>query len=130
MLADERDGYAKFLYALANFSLGDYDVAGMAIRRALLTTPELIEYPVDARGLYPDPLVLEAQIGQLNHFVVDHPADRSATLLLGYVLYATGQPGRAILTLGPLTATDPNDNLSALLRDAVLRVSRNRKEAE
>ncbi len=124
MLADERDGYAKFLYALANFAMRDYEVAGMAIRRALLTTTDLIDYPVDVRSLYPQPTLFEAQLEDLTRFVADHPHDRGALLLLGYMHYAGGQPKPALSVLDRLAKIDPDDDIASLLRDAVARVSR------
>ena len=126
MLADERDGYAKFLYALANFAMGDYDVAVMAIRRALLTTADLIDYPVDVRVLYSRPLLFETQRDKLIRYVDQHPEDRGALLLLGYLHYAGGEPGRAMVVLDRLVGIGPDDNVVSLLRDAVLKVIRDR----
>ena len=124
MLADERDGYAKFLYALANFALGEYEVAGMAIRRALLTTADLIEYPVDVRGLYPEAALFEAQLERMARFVAGHPDDRGALLLLGYLQYAGGHPSSSLSALDRLVEIDPDDDVVSLLRDAVSRVNR------
>jgi tetratricopeptide (TPR) repeat protein len=130
LLADERDGYAKFLYALANFAAGDYDVAAMAVRRALLTTPELIDYPADVRALYADSAILEVQLHKLVRFVQDHPRDRGAQLLLGYLYFAGGDPGRALLVVGGLSESDRDDEVAALLRDAVMRVGQGRQPGE
>ena len=130
MLADERDGYAKFLYSLANFAAGDYDVAGMALRRALLTTPALIDYPVDVRSLYGVPTIFEKQLERLIRFVGDHADDRGASLLLAYLHYATGQPERALPVADRLSKSDANDSVAALLRDAVLRVGSGKKPRE
>ncbi|UCC29224.1 MAG: tetratricopeptide repeat protein [Phycisphaerales bacterium] len=124
MLADERDGYAKFLYALVNFALGDYEVAAMAIRRALLTTADLIDYPVDVRSLYPEAALFETQLEGLTRFAGDHPNDRGALLLLGYLQYAGGHPKPALSVLDRLVKIDPDDDVVSLLRDAVSRVSR------
>lgn len=130
LLADERDGYAKFLYALANFAAGDYDVAAMAVRRALLTTPELIDYPADVRALYVDAATLEVQLRKLVRFVEDHPRDRGAQLLLAYLYFAGGDPGRALSVLGGLTGSDRDDEVAALLRDAVMRVGQGQHPSE
>jgi Flp pilus assembly protein TadD len=123
-MADERDGYAKFLYALTNFALGDYEVAGVAIRRALLTTADLIDYPVDIRSLYPDKSRLSIQFDSLVAFVEDHPQDRDARLLLGYLQYAAGDPRLAMSILDPLATSGSEDEIVTLLLDAALRVSR------
>lgn len=122
VLADERDGYAKFLYALANFAVGEYDVAAMALRRALSTTPEMIEYPVDVRSLYPAESVFERQMDLLARFVTAHPQDRGARLLLGYLHYGGGEPERALSVLPGAAASDPDDEVTALLLDAVIRI--------
>lgn len=127
MLADERDGYAKFLYALVNFAMGDYEVAGMAIRRALLTTADLIDYPVDVRVLYPQPLIFDTQREKLIRQVDQSPQDRGALLLLGYLHYAAGEPERALAVLDRLVEIDSDDNTAALLHDAVRRVIRERQ---
>lgn len=127
VLGDERDGYAKFLYALANFGLGDQDVAGLALRRALLTSPALIDYPVDVRELYARKGLLKAQMKVLAKFVKTHPADPSAPLMLGYLHYAIGQPERAVAVLNPLIERDINDGIAAILYDAALKA---RKEKE
>ncbi|MGB2988277.1 MAG: hypothetical protein WBE26_20600 [Phycisphaerae bacterium] len=124
MLAEERDGYAKFLYSLANFAMKDYEVAAMAIRRALLTTPELIDYPVDVRRLYSHASAFETQMDDLRRFVRDHPGDRGSRLLLGYLHYAGGEPGRALPILSDLAVSDANDGAATLLHDAVVRIVR------
>lgn len=130
MLADERDGYAKLLYAMANFAIGDYAVSGMALRRALLTTPELIDYPVDVRSLYEAPAPFNAQLETLIRYVADHPQYPSALLLLGYIEYAAGAPERAVAIMEQLTAADPDDSVAALVRDAALRAGRAEKPGE
>lgn len=128
MLADERDGYAKFLYSLANFAAGDYEVAGMALRRAMLTTADLIEYPVNVYDLYDDRMEFDGQLSLLARYADTHPEDRSAMLLLGYLDFASGLPVRALHVLDRLTALDENDTMAALLRDAVVRVSEGDKQ--
>ena len=130
MLADERDGYAKLLYAVVNFATGDYEVAGMAIRRALLTTPELIEYPPDIRGLYTDGVPLDAQVEMLARFVDTHPLDGNARLLLAYVQLARGHPSEALAILDDAVKTDTVDELAGLLRDAIVRIQDGRSFRE
>jgi tetratricopeptide (TPR) repeat protein len=129
VMADERDGYAKFLYALSNFAAGDYGVAGLSLRRALLTTPALVEYPPDARALYPDPAVLMSQLDGLSGTVAagamkPDVAQSDAVLLLGYLQFAIGEPQRASETLAGLVHSDPDDTAAAMVRDAALRASK------
>ena len=124
VMADERDGYAKFLYSLCNFAVGDYEVAGLSLRRALLTTPELVEYPPDARALYPDQAMLTGQLATLEKHVASNATDRNAPLLLGYLQFAVGEAQRAAATLEPLVAQDAEDTAAALVRDAALRAGK------
>ena len=119
MLVDERDGYAKILYAWANFAIGDYELAATAIRRAVMTTPDLIEYPVDVRTLYADPLVFEGQLSQLAHYTTDHPDDREALLVLAYLHYSIGEAAAASTLLADAVGpADASDMVLSLLRDA------------
>lgn len=130
VLADERDGYAKFLYALVNFATGDYDVAGMALRRALLTTPELIDYPPDIRGLYANAGVLDGQLGALTRFAKDQPRDRNAGFLLAYLQLTRGDATGALEILTRLADADEGDQLVTLLRDAIVRIQAGRSLGE
>ncbi len=127
MFADERDGHAKLLYATASFAMGDYGLAGTALRRALITTPRLLEYPVDVRALYSHVDLWTAQLDALIHHVVMHPLDYDAQLLLGYLHYATDSPQRALQVLDRLTSADPTDDLAAVLAESILRVTRTRQ---
>ena len=127
MFADERDGHAKLLYAMASFAMRDYELAGTALRRALITTPRLLEYPVDVRGLYTHVDLYEVQLDALVHYVATHPDDGDAQLLLGYVHYATDAPERALRVLDRLTTADPTDDLAAVLAESIVRVTRIRQ---
>ncbi len=123
-LADERDAYAKLLYAVANFALGDYEVAAGALHRALLTAADLMEYPVDVRALYGDALLFESHLHALARYTEGHRADREARLLQGYLHFATGAPQRALDILTPLVEGDATDDVAAMLKDSVVRVIR------
>jgi hypothetical protein len=118
MLADERDGYAKLLYGLSNFALGEFEVASVAVRRALLTTDFLIERPLDARTLYEDPLMFEGQLERLIRHVTEHKDDGQAKFLLAYLHYSIGRADTAAAMLTDLTASDPSDTLAVKLRNA------------
>ncbi len=122
MLADAEDGYAKLFYGLANFAVGQYDVAASAIRRALMEAPELIDYPIDLRTVYDDPSILTTQMQKLARVRGETTADTELTFLLGYLYYATGDPQGAVSTLGVLTNDDSDDTLARLVRDAAIRV--------
>lgn len=60
----------------------------------------------------------------LRRFVRDHPGDRGSRLLLGYLHYAGGEPGRALPILSDLAVSDANDGAATLLHDAVVRIVR------
>jgi tetratricopeptide (TPR) repeat protein len=118
MLIDERDGYAKMLYAWANFALGDYQLAATATRRALLTSPDLVRYPSDIRLHYRDLVALEQQVDALQSHVAAHPSDREAGLLLGYLFYSIGDLPRGLAAFNDLAAGDATDPTVAALQDA------------
>lgn len=118
MLIDERDGYAKMLYAWANFALGDYQLAATAIRRALLTSPDLVRYPIDIRLHYRDLVALEGQVGALQAHVAANPSDREAGLLLGYLFYSIGDLPRGMAAFNDLAAGDATDPTVTALREA------------
>ena len=121
MLSDERDGYAKLLYSMASFATGDYDVASVALRRALLTTDLLIDRPLDLRTLYKDLHQFDVQVDRLKHYVANHPKNRESRFLLGYINYATGRQEPAVVIFGSLTMEDQSDLLvNKLLKAAAL----------
>lgn len=121
VLGDERDGYAKVLYATANFATGDYGVAATAIRRALLTTPELTTYPIDLRSLYADPTTLYGQMDALAKHLTAHSDDRDAAFLLAYLHYSIGEPQPAQAMFKLLAETDSTDTVASQLYQAASR---------
>lgn len=123
VLGDERDGYAKMLYATANFATGDYKVAATAVRRSLLTTPELVTYPIDVRSLYADPTTLYGQMDGLARHLSSNPEDRDAALLLAYLHYSIGEPGPARDMFKLLAETDSKDSLASELYAAATRAA-------
>jgi tetratricopeptide (TPR) repeat protein len=124
VLADERDGYVKMLFAWTQFAIGDYDTASSAMRRALLTTPDLIDYPMDLRTLYSDKTLLESQTERLRRWVADRPDHRESVLLLAYLHYSIGEAGAAAGVFQGLASRDSTDVLAAQLSDAAGRAVR------
>ena len=118
MFLDDRDGRSKLLYAVASVAVGDIDLAGLALRRALLTTPELVENPWDLRMLYADELALNVHLSRLSRYASDHPERRDVQLLLGYLYFGWGSPERAHTHFNRLVLTDSEDLLAARLRDS------------
>jgi len=124
VLTDERDGYAKVLYAWANFALGDFDTAAASLRRSLWTTTDLVDYPMDLRTLYSDPSALTLQTERLERFVAENPANSESALVLAYLYYSIGEADRAAGMFGRLAVQDADDTLAAQLRDAAVRNAR------
>jgi len=124
VLTDERDGLAKMLYAWANFALGDYDTAAASLRRALWTTTDLVDNPMDLRTLYSDRSALTLQTERLERFVAENPVTREPELVLAYLYYSIGEADRAASMFGGLADRDAEDTLAAQLRAAAVRNSR------
>lgn len=121
MLADDDDGVAKFLYAMANFALGDYNAATLALRRALVTAPSLSDRPLPIRTLYSQEFILDTQLEDLAAYVSQASSGQDARLLLGYLHFALGDVDFAYEVLLEATKADPIDELALRLRDAVAR---------
>jgi cytochrome c-type biogenesis protein CcmH/NrfG len=121
VLLDENDGTAKFLYGLATFAEGDFGVAATAVRRALATTPDLIDYPFNIVALYGDEVRFNEQVGALSRYVGANPENLDAVLLLGYLQFASGGAAKAQLVFAALADADPTDSLVIFLRDAATR---------
>ena len=117
ILADERDGYAKFLYGLANFAVGDYTVAAISWRRAALTSDLFLERPPDVRYLYGDLASFEAQLDRLSRVAREHQDDRDVQFTLAFLLYATGEPRVAAELFERLAGSDSADLLARRLAD-------------
>ncbi len=121
VLLDGHDGTAKLLYGLASFAAGEFRVAATAVRRALIATPDLIDYPFNIVALYEDQAQFNQQLETLSRFVGTNPQDRDAVLLLGYLQYASGGAAEAQIIFAALADADPTDDLNAFLRDAATR---------
>jgi len=112
VMADERDGYAKLLHAVASFARGDYELAGLTARRALHTSQVLMYQPPDLRTLYADAETFRAHLVALCTYVDQHRANGNAKFLLGYVYFATGQPEDAVRLFSELAGKDDEDSLA------------------
>lgn len=129
MFLDDRDGRAKLLFALASLGEGEIDLAGLALRRALLTTPELIDNPWDLRTVFPsseaglpDEQAFQRQLDELEHYLSDFKEHRGARLLLGYLHFGWGDAHRAHAMFSELALSDPQDTLAIRLRDSAARI--------
>ncbi len=124
VMADERDGYAKLLHALASFARGDYELAGLTTRRALHTSEVLIYQPPDLRTLYADVEMFQAHLDALRVYVRHHRSEGNAKFLLGYVHYATANPEDAARLFGELSSTDENDDLAKRMYETASSVEK------
>ena len=124
VMADERDGYAKLLHAVASFALGDFELAGLTARRALHTSEILIYQPPDLRALYNDAETFRAHLKALSAYVHQHAAEGNAKFLLGYVYYATAQPEDAAGLFSELSGTDENDSLAKRMYETASSVEK------
>ena len=122
VLAGDNDAFARLFYGLAQFALGDYELAAMGMRRALAIAPELIERPVDFRSIYPDLATFDRHLNKLVAYVAEHPTDKAALFLLSYVYFASAQPDLALPTARVLADLDPEDKLAGKVRDAAAGV--------
>jgi Flp pilus assembly protein TadD len=121
VLLDENDGTAKLLYGLATFAEGDFGLAATAVRRALATTPDLIDYPFNIVALYGNGVRFNNQLDALSRHVGSNPENRDAVLLLGYLQFASGGAAEAQAVFAALADADPTDSLVVFLRDAATR---------
>lgn len=109
LLARE-SGLARHQFALAQFSVGDYEGAASSLRRAIELAPELPKLGLDFTKLYaPATPDLEDQRLALDSHVRVRPADRSAGLVLAWIAYSCGEIERARVLFESLLAVDPND---------------------
>lgn len=83
----------------ALFAAGDYHYGAYAVRRALELDPALVESNVDKHGFYPDPAQFDAQLAALEQFLVEHPGDRDARLVLALNYLFGGRPRDAVRTI-------------------------------
>jgi len=115
VMADERDGYAKLLYAFALFAEGDHALSALTVRRALLTSDVLVYQPPDLRTLYPEPEAFREHLSALIVHLEHQPKDHGARFLLGYVYYATGRPEEASEAFHKVSQANEDDELASRL---------------
>ncbi len=86
----------------ALFATGDYHYAAYAIRRAFKHDPGLATTPVDKHDFYGDPAEFDRQLAVLEQYVLDHPADGDARLVLATNYLFGNRPAAAVdLIQGP-----------------------------
>ncbi len=122
VLVDDTDAFARLFYGLAQFAIGDYELAAVGMRRALTLDPELITSPIDLRSIYPDLETFDEQLKRLVVGVSENPKNEDVVFLLGYVYYATADPASAVALLQTAVDLDPTDELALAVRDRAAEV--------
>ena len=130
VLAMPEDAELLMLYGYAHFATGDYMVASLSIRRALLADPTLIDTPVDIYRIYGNPADLSAHMDQLDHYLVTDETDADARFLAGFVRHASGQTSEAIVVFSQCMKESPDDFLLVIMRDAAIRARTLQEAAE
>ncbi len=121
VMEGDTDGLATFYYGLASFALGEFDVAGAGMRRAIVVNPALLDDPPAVAQLYLDVERLNRQLGLLAVTVEQSqgPANHDALFALGYLCYALGLQEDAAAAVGRLGAIAPDDIVAQHLRERV-----------
>ncbi|MBI1379546.1 MAG: hypothetical protein GC161_00485 [Planctomycetaceae bacterium] len=91
-----REGVLQLVLADALFATGDYRYGAIALRRAFELDPMLFDTPLDKRTFYGDSKEFDRQIAVLETYVLDHPADMDARLVLATNFYFGGRPAAAV----------------------------------
>lgn len=94
--AQPESGVLHLVLADALFATGDYATAAAAIRRGLELDANLVWSTIDKRSFYRDPSDFDAQLAVLELYLVDHPSDREAELLLALNYLFGNAPARAV----------------------------------
>ncbi len=90
-LADRQNVDATLAYAVARFATGDYQIAGLAVRRAVRRMPEVVDSSFDIRARYTVPEQFQNHLARLEQYVRDNPEDEDAWTVLGFIRHFSGQ---------------------------------------
>jgi tetratricopeptide (TPR) repeat protein len=109
------EGALWLVLADALFSTGDYHYAGFAVRKALELDPTLVDSAVDKHTFYADPAEFDRQIAALETYLVAHPTDRDARLVLSLNCLFGNRPAQAVDLLGVAEAVGLRDEPATVL---------------
>ena len=116
------EGALFLVLADALFAAGDYHYAAYAIRRSLELDPTLVDSPIDKHDFYDDPRAFDRQLATLETYLVDHPTDRDARLVLSLNCLFGGRITTAIdLLESPAAASLAEDEAAILILETALR---------
>jgi tetratricopeptide (TPR) repeat protein len=91
-----QDGVLYLVLSDALFATGDYHYGAYALRKALELDPSQARKVVDKHGFYGDPTEFDRQLAVLETYLVDHPGDTDARLLLAANYLFGGRPAAAV----------------------------------
>lgn len=94
---------------------GQYDEAARQLREAVAAEPDWLSRAGNIEALYGEPADFRRQIARLESRVHAEPADRDAWLVLGAMLYLSGQTRRAGDVFVRLSDRRPDPALAAFL---------------
>lgn len=97
-LADRQNIDATLAYAVSRFATGDYQIAGLAVRRAVRRMPEVVDSPFDVRSRYTRQEDFALHLARLEQYVVDNPEADDAWMVLGFIRHFSGQQELAVET--------------------------------
>lgn len=114
-----KDGALYFVLSDALFAAGDYHYGAYAIRRGLELDHTLVQAEVDKHEFYGDPSLFDHQLAVLEQYLIDHPADRDARLVLALNDLFGQRPAAAVdLLEAPEASALAEDSAALLILDA------------
>jgi tetratricopeptide (TPR) repeat protein len=90
------EGILYLVLADGLFATGDYHYGAYALRKAFELDPSLANSNVDKHTFYTDPIEFDRQLATLEEFVLDHPSDSDAQLMLAANYLFGGRPAAAV----------------------------------
>ncbi len=113
------DGSIYFVVSDALFAQGDYHYASFMISKGLSLDPPLATAKADKRTFYADGAEFDKHLETLRKYLVDHPFDSAAHLVLGYNLRFSGDDEGARLAFNRVLEIDSSDKPAKLFLDAM-----------
>lgn len=109
VLAGE-DAGVRIALGLAEYALGAYRDASIAVRRGVARSPALANSDFDLRAVYGNPADFEAHRHMLEQHVAANPDDADSQFLLGFVQFFSGRRAEGKLTLDAYLANLAHDD--------------------
>ena len=88
---------------------GDYGFAAAALREGIQAVPNCAQTKMDARSFYGSPKDFEAHKKRLAKWLAEHPDDKQAKFLMGYLCYFSGDVDGARAVFAELLAANAKD---------------------